>query len=434
MKKTKEHWELFTYTKNTQQVKFLDNQLKNLNSKEFKGKVLRLVNNKKLGTAIGSIKTNLNDLIAKAKENSLYGREIKFNFYDQKLSAQNFNWVEKKTEKIAFVEMMDLGKKVVHQVNKAFPDFFVSVGLEKTKIEKSLTYSNQIEKAYQDEFFNWGVEIYKAQEGDILSVYDGTNEFLKERNLDSFLGCLFENLKLAKKIVPLEGKRYPVIIHPAAFQMMFAALLEGIRGNNVFRKISPLTGKLGEKVLNSEVTLFDDPLWKGGDLRTAFDDEGVGGKRKTIVEKGVLKTYLLNLEYAKELKLKPTGNGFRRNFLTGATELELAPLIFPTNLVMEKGKIPVKEMIKDIKQGVFIHFSWDCWQGNLINGNLSGNISMGYKIKNGKLEGRIKNMRFMTNIYEILGKNLLGLSKETPKNLFANSIFPYFLVKDVNIS
>ena len=72
-----------------------------------------------------------------------------------------------------------------------------------------------------------------------------------------------------------------------------------------------LKDKLNEVVASKKFTLTENPHSKAYPFfYRAFDDEGVATSKKTIVEKGVLKTFLYNIEAAKQANTTSTGNGY----------------------------------------------------------------------------------------------------------------------------
>jgi PmbA protein len=76
----------------------------------------------------------------------------------------------------------------------------------------------------------------------------------------------------------------------------------------VYQKTSFLQDRLGEKIADDRVSIYDDGLIPGLLGTTPFDSEGVPTQRTVVVENGVLKNYLCNTYAAKKLKLASTGN------------------------------------------------------------------------------------------------------------------------------
>ena len=54
-------------------------------------------------------------------------------------------------------------------------------------------------------------------------------------------------------------------------------------------------------------------------------------------------------------------------------------------------------------------------QSNVLNGDFSCNVGLGYRIRNGEIVGRVKDTMIAGNIYELLGGNV-ELSSDTGYN------------------
>ena len=59
-------------------------------------------------------------------------------------------------------------------------------------------------------------------------------------------------------------------------------------------------------------------------------------------------------------------------------------------------------MVKDVEEGLVIEYLMGASQGNVLSGDFSGNVLLGYKIENGKIVGRVKDTKVSGNIYRIL--------------------------------
>ena len=129
-------------------------------------------------------------------------------------------------------------------------------------------------------------------------------------------------------------------------------------------------------ILDERISLIEDPMFKKGSKRALFDDEGTPCEKKYLVENGNLKNYFSNLHYSTLNNIESSGNGFKRQYFGGGKDINSSPEIRATNLL-----IPAKddnpsfnEMIKEIKEGLLIELSFDCSMGDIISGDLNGNI------------------------------------------------------------
>src|SRR6202008_598873 len=138
-------------------------------------------------------------------------------------------------------------------------------------------------------------------------------------------------------------------------------------------------------------TIIDDPHRPRGLRSKPFDAEGIANRRRAIIEKGVLTTWLLDLRSARQLGLKTTGHAAR------GTSSPPGPA--PTNLWLEPGAVTPAELMADIKAGLYITEL----MGMGVNG-VTGDYSRGaagFWIENGALTypgsevtiaGNLKNM------------------------------------------
>jgi PmbA protein len=79
--------------------------------------------------------------------------------------------------------------------------------------------------------------------------------------------------------------------------------------------------------------------------------------------------------------------------------------------VVAPGNTTFDAMIKDIKEGLVIEQLMGAEQGNLLGGDFSGNVLLGYKIENGAIVGRVKDTMVSGNVYKIL-KDITAIGSE----------------------
>jgi len=84
----------------------------------------------------------------------------------------------------------------------------------------------------------------------------------------------------------------------------------------------------------------------------------------------------------------------------------------PSAFVIAPGSTTFDEMVNDIKEGLIIEQLMGAEQGNILGGDFSGNVLLGYKVENGKIVGRVKNTMVSGNIYQVL-KQITAIGRET---------------------
>ena len=193
----------------------------------------------------------------------------------------------------------------------------------------------------------------------------------------------------ARKIA---STRVPVILDRTVAASFLNNISEAASGDSIYRHSSFLAGKLGEKVAGDNVTVIDDGVMPGGFGTAPFDDEGVPTHRTPVIEKGVLKSYLLNTYFARKLGLKTTGNASRG--LAGT------PGIGSGNFFLEPGERTPQQIIAGIQRGLMVT-EFLGFGVNLVTGDFSRGAS-GLWIENGELAFPVEEVTVAGNLKDML--------------------------------
>ena len=173
----------------------------------------------------------------------------------------------------------------------------------------------------------------------------------------------------------IKTQKLPIVFENTVAGSLIGHIFEAVNGDSVYRGASYLAGKLGEKIAGDNFTIVDDGTLPGLFGTSPFDSEGVASRRTVVVEKGVLKSYLLNTYTAKKLGMHTTGNASR--------SMAGTPGIGPGNFFLQPGTKTLQEVIGDIKEGLFV--TEFLGHGvNLVTGDFSRGAS-GLRIENGEL-------------------------------------------------
>ncbi len=169
-------------------------------------------------------------------------------------------------------------------------------------------------------------------------------------------------------------RRVPVVFDSRISGSLVGHLASAANGASVARKTSFLREKLGEKIFASGIDIVDDPLRPRGLRSRPFDAEGIAGRRRKLVEDGVLKTWLLDCGTARELDLETTGHAQRG--------VSSTPSPSASNLHLVAGSKSPDELIGDIEDGFYITDMIGMGV-NLVTGDYSRGAS-GFWIENGE--------------------------------------------------
>ncbi len=110
---------------------------------------------------------------------------------------------------------------------------------------------------------------------------------------------------------PLATGKYTAYFEPRPFAQLLSVFMYMLNGKSVREGKSRLKDKLGTKIVSEQMTLVDDPTLPSGLGSRPFDSEGTPAEPVTLIENGVLKSFLHNSVTAKALSQPNTGHASR---------------------------------------------------------------------------------------------------------------------------
>jgi PmbA protein len=200
--------------------------------------------------------------------------------------------------------------------------------------------------------------------------------------------------------------RAPVIFEPDLAAGLIRTLAGAASGPALYKGASFLIGKLGEQIAAPQVTIIDDATMRGGLASKPFDGEGLATRRKALVERGVLATYLLDSYSGRKLDLPSTGNAAR--------SVGDAPTVSPANLHLQAGQYTREQIIASVKHGLDVT-EFAGFGVNSVTGDYSRGAS-GIFIEDGVLAYPVEeitiagNLKEMYRSIEMIGNDLVWRS------------------------
>jgi PmbA protein len=179
--------------------------------------------------------------------------------------------------------------------------------------------------------------------------------------------------------------------------------MAAFNGKTVLEGASPIGHRLGQPVFDPKLWLWDDPTIAYRPGSRPCDDEGVPSRRTPLVEAGEVANFLYDLQTAALAGQQSTGNGSRRGGL---------PTPAPSIFTIAPGDTSFEQMVQDMKEGLVIEWLMGAEQGNILGGDFSGNILLGYKVENGRMVGRVKDTMVSGNVYQLL-RGIAAVGSET---------------------
>ncbi len=221
----------------------------------------------------------------------------------------------------------------------------------------------------------------------------------------------------------VETMSVPVILFQNAIYPLFFSIV-GVAANAdaVQQKRTYLVDKKGKPIASEHLTVIDDGLVAAGFRSLPFDGEGSPKTRQTIIEKGVLRTYLYDTYTAKKDSTKSTGNCMRLGY-------NALPQISCNNLRITPGKHSLDTLISETKKGVFILALHDSPEP--VSGRLSGLLSEAFLVENGEIKHPIKNAMIGIHVFDLLN-GISDISQDYREE--AGVLIPSIKIKNARIA
>ncbi|MFO1243170.1 MAG: TldD/PmbA family protein [Rickettsiales bacterium] len=243
--------------------------------------------------------------------------------------------------------------------------------------EFTLATSHGLLASYAGSHFSISAEIVAGSGEDMHRDYDYVTTCHREDLPDAHEIGKNAAARAVARLDPktLPSRQMPVIFDPRAGRSLLSSFASAISGNAIARGTSFLKDSMGQGLFPKTIQIIDDPLRRRGMGSHPFDAEGVEVQKRSLIEQGELKTWLLDIRSAAQLKLTTTGSASRG--------LSSPPYPSTSNLYLEAGKISKEAMLKEIKEGFYIT-ELSGMGVNLVTGDYSQGAA-GFYIRDGEI-------------------------------------------------
>ena len=176
--------------------------------------------------------------------------------------------------------------------------------------------------------------------------------------------------------------------------LLHEAVGHGLEGDFNRKGTSAFTGRVGEQVAASCVTVVDDGTLERRRGSLSIDDEGTETGRNVLIENGVLRGYMQDKMNARLMGVEPTGNGRRESFAH-------LPMPRMTNTFMLPGAYEPDEIIASVDRGLYaVNFAGG--QVDITSGRFVFSASEAYLVENGKVTRPVKGATLIGNGPEVM--------------------------------
>ena len=211
-------------------------------------------------------------------------------------------------------------------------------------------------------------------------------------------------LRAAKQAVTMAGAGYcPAGVMPVVIGNGFGGVIfheacgHSLEASSVAYGQSQFAGKLGQMIANEKVTAIDDGTIPNAWGSINIDDEGTPAQRNVLIEKGVLKSYMIDKFNGRRMGMASTGNARRESY-------SYTPTSRMTNTYIAAGEDKNEDIIASIEYGLYAK-QMGGGSVNPVTGEFNFAVNEGYIIRNGVICEPVR------------GASLVGKGSEIIKNI-----------------
>lgn len=382
--------EKITYKETSYSVSISGGRVDSLRVTEDKKTVIRVYGDGKIGVAGRIGDCDEKELLAEAKAKLAQGIA-----YPCNLTENGNRAVDKRKEIIPAKDYVKTLKKLVARLNKCYPDFVFSNKINMGDEEVVYENSKNTRYSFKGNEIGGALVIKDKASANIMDLsYGFVKNYYDEDKIVSDIGKL---LTVYHNRVEMPEGELPVIISGMEVMQYMAQHLIAelyVSGSSL------LSGKLGQKIFNDKVSVLTDRGSKDRAI-SFFDAEGTTNPddKFYFVKDGEFCGVATYKRSAANFNLPLSGGGY-------APFDEVPQASFTGFKMQDTDKL--KNLVKGKAIYVFITSGGDMTP----DGNVGLPVQLAYLYDNGKLVGRLPEFGINGNIFDILGKDFIGVARD----------------------
>ncbi|HOX40012.1 MAG TPA: TldD/PmbA family protein [Candidatus Brocadiia bacterium] len=376
-------------------VVFEHNNLKSIETKQMTGIGLRVIKDGRIGFAAATDLRKPGRLVEMALEAARFGQTAAFDFPSPPQIGTPVKVFDKRAAEFQLQTAIERGRECVETALAADEHYDCSVEISKSLERWRIINSAGLDYSEEATGFDADVSVLLVlPEGGLLWIGEGRDGHALCDDIPAFAREALRKHKLGEKNATVTTGTYPVLFLPKAVDVVLEAIEVGCNGKFIQKGVSPLGDKLGERIADAGLTIWDDPTMDYAPGCGTLDSEGLACDRKPLVERGVVRNFIFDLQTAGLMGVRPTGNA-GRSFAD-------MPAPHYNSLVVEPGRRTTAEIIAGMRRGIVVDQVLGAGQSNVLSGEFSVNIDLGFLVEDGRVVGRVKDCMVAGNTFSVL--------------------------------
>ena len=383
--------EILTEQSNELTLTILSNEIKSVFTKNTAKTACRIYKEGKIGIAGCVGETDINQLYKKAEQNLEYQID-----YPVEPTKNIESHIKKDDCKITNHEFYCEIEKILKELSRLHPDYIISNDVFLLQYEYSMKNELGMNLSYSDK--NIMTALIMKQKNS--SEDDNTYFLTKSRNLESnkIIEAFSELMTAHSKLLTLPQEPLPLILDDGLVTQIFNTEL---RADILGTGSSLFQDQLGKEIFSSSFSLIlnNDPLETNG---SNFDMEGVitPENLSCLIKDGVIIRPYSDKRTSKLYGYENTG--------CAHGDYDSVPTLGMANIIIQPGEKTIKELLNG-QLGILVYLA--SGGGFTPDGNFATTVQLSYLTDGEKLLGRLPKFVIKSYVYDIFGKDFIGMSK-----------------------
>lgn len=299
---------------------------------------------------------------------------------------------DRRVEEATPDDLRELARRLIDSCDADIPRAQIRVSTVRSRVMNS----NGVDASHESTLvYGHFTSMFRGdQPGEGVETFHGTHLDIPVESIGASLSRQARDSASARGF---EGHEAMTMILPPSQlgDMLMSSVGAAVNGENVRYNRSLWKDSVGEQVASEELTMVDDPTVPAP-LACAVDDEGTPTDRRTVIEGGVLRSFLRD-----SLCGDSTGNGMRRSSVEPMGAFERTPTVKPLNLTVGAGNMSRDDIVAQTDRGILVE-RFANPEADELSGSFGLNVRCGYLIRNGEVVGVVNNSLLMGNMFEAL--------------------------------